>query len=510
MLLDLSRANSAMEGMLDDGHLSEEINKIGVAEDSQDDEIFAPIIIGAGQGTTGTHLFAEATCRLGFVSLHYGIGCFPENVFTLKEPKLRFSDVVNSSTHESSNLNDKTRPPSCPISISPMHKHYQSLLKHHTRLSKGYVVSMMGKNETNPNDTKNDIINSLEEIIAWGKRHKVVLALHDTPYPLLMPEILKLVQKYYGGGKTHGNLTSIEADRLEGSFGNKTIHIENDQGSHASILHNSTVQNEYITVKPIILLSERKSADYVSRRIKGHGSYSYICQPTELQLRGITSNNMQNSIPNATSVMPPSSIAIEKMNPITLEGGAFDLKGCFNTFTSIHSELNLTHPHSLRIDQIFYSFKKANRLGHKQFIIDTMQNYQVTVRELAMFSYDMFLQENKTSANDLSTWIKQSMIESLVKEDGHMRMNVGMDFLGFDSFFKANEFEVEVRRGHRRRHYGDSYVDSVFSLTADSRLVNGSDANSTPPSRAPKMLRFHLWSMQLMASLDGEKVCPDN
>ena len=54
------------------------------AEEGHDSIEFAPIIINAGQGTTGTHLFTEATCLLGYTSLHYNLGCIPSRYLVPK------------------------------------------------------------------------------------------------------------------------------------------------------------------------------------------------------------------------------------------------------------------------------------------------------------------------------------------------------------------------------------------------------------------------------------------
>ena len=37
------------------------------------------LIIGAGRGTTGAHLMTQATCHLGYPSMHWNVGCIPHD-----------------------------------------------------------------------------------------------------------------------------------------------------------------------------------------------------------------------------------------------------------------------------------------------------------------------------------------------------------------------------------------------------------------------------------------------
>jgi hypothetical protein len=185
---------------------------------------YAPIIIGAGQGTTGTHLFAESTCELGFTSLHYGVGCIPKYV------------TNNTDGKAASPHNNIT---SCPVTIASSYQHYEKLLKYHKYLTQTLFQQMNRKYPPDLVLLKESILNAMEEIIVWGKRSEVILALHDTPYPMLMPEILKLLQKHYG------------------------------------------------EAKPIILLSERDPVKYIVSRIKTHGRYTWICKPPNNQTPNI-------------------------------------------------------------------------------------------------------------------------------------------------------------------------------------------------------------------------------
>lgn len=332
----------------------------------QHSDQFAPLIIGAGQGTTGTHLFVDATCALGFVSLHYGIGCLPKQ-------------ILNIST-EIRDTRMATRKTGTPLQLLSPYKHYRTLLERHQHITRGFL-KVFKNNETDPLQFREQILRDLEDIITWGKYNKVGLALHDTPYPMLMPEILKIVQKHYG--------------------------------------HQT---------KPIILLSERDPEEYVARRIKSHGSYSWICRP-------------QSS----------TKTAIEKMKPITLEGGAFDLIGCINRAVSSSRK-------PVRIQDIFYTMQKASKLEQREFLIDSFRNYQDTVRESAIFWYNMFNKENKTRTTELASMIGKSMVESLTGSDTKLLLKGGANFIGFERFFTVAD-------------RGIPYHDSEVSALSNS-LIN--------------------------------------
>ena len=322
--------------------------------DSGGEIIYAPLIIGAGQGTTGTHLFVDATCAMGFVSLHYGIGCLPKHV-------LNISDDILHSRYIGSDLKAKA-----PLQLLPKYAHYRELLQYHSRISSGFLKTFKS-NKTLPVEVKDNILNDLEEIITWGKRHRVVLALHDTPYPMLMPEMTKLVQKHY-----RSNIGQV--------------------------------------TKPIILLSERDPEEYVQRRLQSHGSYSWICRPPDGNAK-----------------------TINKIDSTTFEGGAFDFTRCINSAPSSRLTMN----------QIFYTMHQAVKLNQRQFIVDSFKNYQDTVREAAIFVYNMFDRENKTSTDELAEMIAKSMNEYLYNDMKQLRFNEGADFVGFEKLAAGEDFDFD-------------------------------------------------------------------
>jgi hypothetical protein len=333
----LSNVNEGLSGS------GEYVNKTLNGTVANEDFIYAPLLIGAGHGTTGTHLFVSATCELGFVSLHYGIGCIPKHVLNIT----------------AQNTNESNSKQSVPIQFLPSYQHYRELLQRHQRISVG-LLKAFRNNQTNPLELREQILHDLEGIITWGKVYKVALALHDTPYPMLLPEILTLVEKHYGRG----------------------------------------IKSK---IKPIIILSERDPEEYVKRRTQSHGSYTWVCRP--------------------------SSSTIEKINPQTFEGGAFDLVSCIND-GYVWLSHNLT-----RMDQIFYTMNQAKKMEQIRFVVDSFENYQSTVRNEAIFSYNVFNREIKTSTRELAAMLRKSLAGSLLDEN---RLTEGAHFTGFEAFISES------------------------------------------------------------------------
>mmetsp|Transcript_24059 Transcript_24059/g.50580 ORF Transcript_24059/g.50580 Transcript_24059/m.50580 type:complete len:317 (+) Transcript_24059:531-1481(+) len=313
----------------------------------------------------------------------------------------------------------------------------------------------MRKKDTDPVELKHHLLDNLEKIIVWGKQNRVGLALHDTPYPNLIPEILKIVQKHYGNNANEAKTISAKP-------------------------------------KPIIILSERNAKEFVERRTRNHGSYSWICRPE-------TNNYMNSTGTSIGDFASTSPFNFEKMNETTLERGAFDFISCINHANiSARFSTNSASSQSIEIDQIFYSFTKADQLKHRQYLIDAVENYQHNMRNEAIFSYNVFDKRNKTKVNDLANWIKHSMLDMLIADDGETIME-GSDFLGFHKFFNENKFEVEIRRGHRRRHYGSFY--------GENRSESILDVHSTKYiTDKLRMSRIHLFKMKQIISLDSDNL----
>ncbi|GFH57064.1 hypothetical protein CTEN210_13540 [Chaetoceros tenuissimus] len=163
------------QGKIEEEYLSQQQQD---GEEEQDSIEFAPIIINAGQGTTGTHLFTEATCLLGYTSFHYNLGCIPSryiipktfNKTTPAETSIQFDEKFQSDI---------------------IGQHYFLLAKlsalnkiHFTKNGKSFLIRAQKE---------------LEDLIVNAKAMNIVLSLHDTPYPFLLPYIIKLTKKHHDG-----------------------------------------------------------------------------------------------------------------------------------------------------------------------------------------------------------------------------------------------------------------------------------------------------------------------
>ena len=123
-------------------------------EPDGDGYYYAPIVVGAGQGTTGTHLVAEVTCHLGFPSFHYAIGCLPKPALVLAGP-----GNVSSST--------------CNPKIIDIGEPYVNLARAHWRLTRSMLRGSRESSEWGTETLYNRSITGLEDIIIWGKENKV-------------------------------------------------------------------------------------------------------------------------------------------------------------------------------------------------------------------------------------------------------------------------------------------------------------------------------------------------
>ena len=171
----------------------------------EEDFYYAPLVVGAGHGTTGTHFMAEATCQLGFASAHYAVGCLPKSAIVLAPSRSEACRRISSFGN------------------------YSNFFQVHWKLAKWTGQVNRG---AEPSEVRDRLVALLEQVVLWGKRNRVAVALHDSPYPLLMPSILRLVRKHYGE-----------------------------------------------KARPIVLLSEREPREWAQRRLEKQGTYRF-CRPS--------------------------------------------------------------------------------------------------------------------------------------------------------------------------------------------------------------------------------------
>lgn len=299
----------------------------------------APIIIGAGLGTTGTHFFTEVTCHLGYTSIHYNAACIP-NKQARYQQQGRLSNYGNHSQNSqeqemSLNITSISNSSETVIAIPKLYKNLQynqrCLLKQLRAMWSSHLPPALYRNQT---------LDLLEGIIVFGKENQIFLALHDTPYPFLMPHIIKLVQKHYNG-------------------------------SH-----------------PILLLSEREPHSYTKRRVEMHGQSHVMCK-------------------NTTTVI----------DPITLEGGVFDIIGCIDRALDGMPEHEATQLH---VRDLFESMTQAYEEKGMDYVVKEVEQYQNAVRGLADFAFDMFARKDKTKVEELAA-LMHSNISSGIECDEDRR-----------------------------------------------------------------------------------------
>lgn len=160
---------------------SSETTSSNRAEPTQDDDgddnlAFAPVIIGAGQGTTGTHLYFASTCLLGYPSFHYKLGCVPNSTM-----------IDTTSNNTTATQQGKRGTISIKNSFQKLVNSHLSTFPHQQFLNNDAV------------ELKNRIFKGLEDVIIQAKEMDLTIALHDTPYPMTMPYLIELVKKHHNG-----------------------------------------------------------------------------------------------------------------------------------------------------------------------------------------------------------------------------------------------------------------------------------------------------------------------
>jgi len=140
---------------------------VSYASSSDDNDNKSMILLGAGKGTTGTHVMFQATCLLGIPSHHWEVGCINDNNSWI------------SSYFFKSYYSDSVR------------KHLQ--LKNLVYDAATCVHSQSTKKCGGAIEWKEKVMGLLQDIILDGR----FIALHDTPYSMLMPQLYDASKRYY-------------------------------------------------------------------------------------------------------------------------------------------------------------------------------------------------------------------------------------------------------------------------------------------------------------------------
>ena len=284
-----------------------------------------PFIIGAGLGTTGTHFVAKATCQLRYPSIHYNLGCIP--------PKNELADLLHKNVTQE-----------IPEIYLSAYKHYKPLINKIQGVAK--LIKKGG--DKSAREWYGEMINSLRDFIEFIADSMVdfpPLALHDYPWPSLLPTMLKESKIIYG---RKWNVTKL--------------------------------------LPPVILLSERDPLEYAERRVSTHGSLDVICKE-----KFIAPMNPQTLTGGAFDVLGCIENALKGLS--INETNKIGLKDIFITMNAMDVE---------------YGGLGRNNTLEKEpskgiiMIAQYVKEYQDTVRGKADFSYNLFAHQNKTTLEDLT------------------------------------------------------------------------------------------------------------
>ena len=217
-----------------------------------------PLIIGAGMGTTGTHLMTEATCHLGYPSMHWNVGCIPHIPDDDEIPK-----VYQTVAKKHASL------------VMTVH-HAAKCILHDQDCAK--VPAVMFKAQ---------ILEHINDLVQYTSESTMntTIALHDKPYPSLMPSMIIAVKLHYNGAS------------------------------------------------PVILLSERNGTEYTQRRIDtNHGLNDIMCKDS---MNTSTSSSLAPSIDPETLQGGAFDI-IGCIDRAVVSG--FTLLDVFTTMGKVHKE----------------------------------------------------------------------------------------------------------------------------------------------------------------------------
>ena len=121
------------------------------------------LVIGAGHGSTGTHLIFHTTCHLGFSSVHWNMGCLSpnNNQFQENEIKGRFAthDMLRKEIHN-------------------MHT----------------CIHRRSKSCGNALEWKANILTLVDELVQH--RDGDIQAFHDTPYPYIISQLVEASYRF--------------------------------------------------------------------------------------------------------------------------------------------------------------------------------------------------------------------------------------------------------------------------------------------------------------------------
>jgi hypothetical protein len=180
-----------------------------------------------------------------------------------------------------------------------------------------------------------------------------------------------------------------------------------------------------------------------------------------------------------------TTTTITTIDPVTLEGGAFDIIGCIEKALDGISE---EQANQLVVGDLFESMNQAYEVKGAAYVAREVEMYQNAVRGLADFSFDMFARKDKTQVEDLAVRMhsKLASLDVLMKDDqGHFDVctaehdcvmdivNYAKNFTVPGMIYNQERFKKQcTRRNNGVRKAGDTTNQTTTIVKLSSGEIN--------------------------------------
>jgi hypothetical protein len=149
-----------------------------------------PLIIGAGQGTTGTHTLHFATCSLGFLSVHWRIKC-------LKDSNETFHNLTKYFESNNYCLPGKTQKSGKHFLLIEKMESTLKCLRARTRYAK--TRNCEDRAFTDAAQWARTVKKEIDALTKWEPATGMTIgAIHDVPYPMFLPYTIESATRNRG------------------------------------------------------------------------------------------------------------------------------------------------------------------------------------------------------------------------------------------------------------------------------------------------------------------------
>eukprot|EP00592_Proboscia_alata_P014571 CAMPEP_0194396328 /NCGR_PEP_ID=MMETSP0174-20130528/124925_1 /TAXON_ID=216777 /ORGANISM="Proboscia alata, Strain PI-D3" /LENGTH=302 /DNA_ID=CAMNT_0039192377 /DNA_START=532 /DNA_END=1439 /DNA_ORIENTATION=+ len=180
-------------------------------KDQTESRVFAPVLYNAGLGTSATHLFFDATCESGFISVHFDLACI--------QPEMQVGDGKNNfdATCESGFISvhfnlaciqpemqvgdGKNKEIYLPLAHHLSFEIHMEIVGHHNWLQECLERPKEdGCSNLRSKDIRGFLIR-MKKLFIKILEQRVIVAFHDTPYTLYPTLFYQAVSHVYGKDK---------------------------------------------------------------------------------------------------------------------------------------------------------------------------------------------------------------------------------------------------------------------------------------------------------------------